>query len=135
MPTTLLMLPPQTPTTRAWAERVATALPQLSVVVAETDADAAKAIARTEFAELTQNETGTADAPGLQLTLSEQEMKRELALSLYAARKLTVVQAADVAQLGLFEFQALLRDRRIPQHYDSNDLDQDLQALRELPPR
>ena len=45
-----------------------------------------------------------------------------------------VVQAADVAQVGLFEFQALLRDRRIPQHYDSADLDQDMLALRELPP-
>jgi len=72
--------------------------------------------------------------PALQ-RMSEQEMKRELALSLYAARKLTVVQAADVAQLGLFEFQALLRDRRIPQHYDSSELDKDLAALRELPPR
>ena len=72
--------------------------------------------------------------PALQ-RMSEPEVKRELALSLYAGRKLTVVQAADVAQLGLFEFQALLRDRRIPQHYDSNDLDQDLLALRELPPR
>lgn len=72
--------------------------------------------------------------PALQ-RMSELEVKRELALSLYAARKLTVVQAADLAQLGLFEFQALLRDRRIPQHYDSSDLDQDLLALRELPPR
>src|SRR5437773_1823707 len=45
MPTTLLMLPPQTSTTRAWAERVAKALPQLSVVAAETESDAAKPIA------------------------------------------------------------------------------------------
>ena len=74
------------------------------------------------------------DIPALQ-RMGEPEVKRELALSLYAARKLTIVQAADVAQLGLFEFQALLRDRRIPQHYDSSDLDQDLLALRELPPR
>ena len=63
------------------------------------------------------------------------KVKRELALCLYAAHKLTIVQAADVAQLGLFEFQALLRDRRIPQHYDSSNLDQDLLSLRELPPR
>src|SRR5256712_3867706 len=50
MPTTLLMLPPQTSTTRAWAERVAKALPQLSVVVAETESDAAKAIADADAA-------------------------------------------------------------------------------------
>ena len=63
------------------------------------------------------------------------QLRRELAVALYGARKLTLVQAADVAQSGLFEFQALLRDRRIPQHYDESDLDQDLLALRELPPR
>ena len=74
------------------------------------------------------------DIPALR-SMSEPEVKRELALALYAARKLTVVQAADLAQLGLFEFQALLRDRHIPQHYDSADLDQDLLAMRELPPR
>ena len=72
--------------------------------------------------------------PALQ-RMTEPELRRELAVALYGARKLTVVQAADVAQSGLFEFQALLRDRRILQHYDESDLDQDLLALRELPPR
>jgi len=67
--------------------------------------------------------------------MSESELKHELAVSLYAARKLTLIQAADLAQKGFFEFQALLRDRRIPQHYDDADLDHDLAALRELPPR
>ncbi len=67
--------------------------------------------------------------------MSEQELKRELAVALYTARKLTLVQATDVAAISLFEFQAILRDRRIPQHYDAADLDQDLIALRELPPK
>jgi phosphoglycerate dehydrogenase-like enzyme len=44
MATTLVMLPPQTPTRRAWASRLAAALPELSVVVAESEADAAKVI-------------------------------------------------------------------------------------------
>ena len=39
--TTLLMLPPQTATTRAWAAGLA-ALPALSVVVAEGDAQAVR---------------------------------------------------------------------------------------------
>jgi len=72
--------------------------------------------------------------PALQ-SMSEQELKSELALSLYAARKLTLVQASDVAQMNLFDFQALLRDRRVPQHYNEADLEQDVAALRELPPR
>ena len=47
---TLLMLPPQTPTTRAWAARLATALPELSVVVAETEPDAAQAVGSADAA-------------------------------------------------------------------------------------
>jgi len=50
MPTTLLMLPPQTPTTRAWASRLAAALPELAIVVAETEADAARAVDETDAA-------------------------------------------------------------------------------------
>jgi len=50
MPTTLLMLPPQTPTTRAWASQLAAALPELAIVVAETEADAARAVGETDAA-------------------------------------------------------------------------------------
>jgi phosphoglycerate dehydrogenase-like enzyme len=39
----LLMAPPQTPTTRTWAARIAAAVPDLTVVVAETPADAERA--------------------------------------------------------------------------------------------
>jgi phosphoglycerate dehydrogenase-like enzyme len=50
MAVTLLMLPPQTPTTREWAKRLATALPELSVVVAEDVGEAAGAVAQAEAA-------------------------------------------------------------------------------------
>jgi predicted HTH domain antitoxin len=66
------------------------------------------------------------------LKITERELKQELALSLYAARKVTVVQAADVAGVGFFDFQTMLRDRQIPQHYDERDLENDLLVLREL---
>jgi len=46
----LLMAPPQTPTTRAWGARIATALPELTVVVAETPEDAARAAPEAEAA-------------------------------------------------------------------------------------
>ncbi len=65
--------------------------------------------------------------------LTEREVKGELVVALYAGRKLTLVQAADLTGEGLFEFQAILRDRAIPQHYDEADLDQDLLPLRDLP--
>ena len=47
---TLLMLPPQTSTTRLWGKRLATAVPELSVVVAEDAAEAARMIGEVEAA-------------------------------------------------------------------------------------
>jgi len=63
---------------------------------------------------------------------SEDELKQELALSLYAAHKVTLIQAADIAGVGFFEFQGLLKDRKIPQHYDIEDFEEDMRTLREL---
>jgi len=48
--TTLVMLPPQTATTRSWAVRLASAVPELSVVVAETTDEAARALRDAEAA-------------------------------------------------------------------------------------
>ncbi len=50
MSATLLMLPPQTPTTRQWAKRLATALPELSVVIAEDAGEAARAVGQADAA-------------------------------------------------------------------------------------
>src|SRR5918996_4697417 len=50
MPPTLVMLPPHTATTRAWAARVAATLPALEVVVAEDEAEAARVLAGAEAA-------------------------------------------------------------------------------------
>jgi len=47
---TLLMLPPQTPTTRQWAKRLATAVPELTVIVAEDAAAAAVRIVDADAA-------------------------------------------------------------------------------------
>ena len=47
---TLVMLPPQTSTTRLWGKRLATAVPELSVVVAEDAAEAARMIGEVEAA-------------------------------------------------------------------------------------
>ena len=63
---------------------------------------------------------------------TESELKQELALSLYVAHKVTLIQAADIAGVGFFEFQGLLKDRQIPQNYDVAEFEKDLQTLREL---
>jgi predicted HTH domain antitoxin len=67
-----------------------------------------------------------------EIKMSESELKQELALSLYVARKVTLIQAADIADVGFFDFQGLLRDRKIPQHYGVQDLDDDMRTLSEL---
>jgi phosphoglycerate dehydrogenase-like enzyme len=50
MAVTLLMLPPQTPTTRDWAKRLALALPELSVVVVEDGGAVARAVDQADAA-------------------------------------------------------------------------------------
>jgi len=50
MPTTLLMLPPQTATTRAWASRLKTALPEMQIVVPESADEAARAVGEADAA-------------------------------------------------------------------------------------
>ena len=62
MATTLVMLPPQTATTRGWARRLAETVPELSVVVAETEADAAAAARDADAAFGTMPDTLLRDA-------------------------------------------------------------------------
>jgi phosphoglycerate dehydrogenase-like enzyme len=50
MPTQFLMLPPQNPTTREWGRRLAAAMPELEVIVAEDMPQAEQAIATAEGA-------------------------------------------------------------------------------------
>src|SRR5687767_9312153 len=47
---TIVMLPPQSATTRAWAARLAEAIPELSVIVAESETEAMRAIRDAEAA-------------------------------------------------------------------------------------
>ncbi len=64
--------------------------------------------------------------------MTEIELKQQSALSLFAARRITLVQAAHLAEMNLFDFQKLLRDRRIPQHYDESDFEKDLETIQDL---
>jgi phosphoglycerate dehydrogenase-like enzyme len=50
MSQTLLMLPPQTATTRGWASRLKTALPDMRIVVAESADEAASAVGEADAA-------------------------------------------------------------------------------------
>ena len=63
------------------------------------------------------------------LTLNE--LRIEMALALYSARRLSTGKARELAEMSLWEFRQLLASRRIGPHYDTDDLDDDMAALRD----
>ena len=64
--------------------------------------------------------------------LNVDDMKLELAVALYAQRRLSVGKARELAELSLWEFRQILASRKIAPHYDTEDLNEDLEALRAL---
>jgi predicted HTH domain antitoxin len=64
--------------------------------------------------------------------LNAAELKTELAIALYAQQRLSTGKARELAGMSLWEFRQVLAARRIPPHYDENDLAEDAQTLREL---
>lgn len=64
--------------------------------------------------------------------LDRGELLTEIAVLLYQKERLTLGQASQVAGLPQAQFQLLLASRRIPPHYDVEELHEDLATLREL---
>lgn len=66
------------------------------------------------------------------LGMTEQEIKQELALSLYQQHKVSLAKAASIAGLTRIEFQHLLASRGIYIHYTEEMLEEDIRNLRAL---
>jgi predicted HTH domain antitoxin len=64
--------------------------------------------------------------------VSEQELKRDIAVMLYEAGRLSTGKAAELAEMGYADFQHLLANRGVPSNYDASDLEQDLRNIRKL---
>lgn len=64
--------------------------------------------------------------------MSEAELRQELAVALFERERLTLGQAARLANLDLLRFQHLLASRGIALHYDVEEFETDLGTLREL---
>ena len=62
----------------------------------------------------------------------KQELKKELAVHLYAEGLLPEASACSLAGMTRLAFARLLGERQIPVRYTPEDLDQDLQTLRGL---
>ena len=63
--------------------------------------------------------------------ITEPELKRELALTLFQQERLTLAQASRLAEMTQLAFQALLADRQIPIHYGVGEFREDLRNLRQ----
>ncbi|MDX9830960.1 MAG: UPF0175 family protein [Anaerolineae bacterium] len=64
--------------------------------------------------------------------LTPADLKVEMAVHLYAQRRLSAGKARELAGLTLWEFRQVLASRRIPPHYDEAELDEDVATLREM---
>lgn len=60
------------------------------------------------------------------------QVRVELAAHLYAQGRLSLGKAHELADLSLWEFRQLLGLRRIAPHFEAEDLQQDLETLRQL---
>lgn len=63
--------------------------------------------------------------------MTEDEIKRELAVMLFQGEKLTLGQASRLACMTQLEFQHLLASRKIPVHYATAEFEEDLETLAE----
>ena len=64
--------------------------------------------------------------------VTEEQLLFNLALGLYIDGKVTLGRAALIAGMPKSAFLDELGQRRIPVHYDADDLESDLQTLRAL---
>lgn len=64
--------------------------------------------------------------------LSAAELKREVAVLLFEQERLTLGQAARLAELPTATFQQLLASRQIPLHYGIEEFEEDVATLRAL---
>jgi predicted HTH domain antitoxin len=66
------------------------------------------------------------------VTVSEDEARLDIALGLFADRKVTLGRAALIAGISQMAFQRELGRRSIPVHYDLQDLKDDLRTVESL---
>ncbi len=64
--------------------------------------------------------------------LTEDELRRELALHLFEEEKLSFGKARELAQMSVWDFQQFLGSRGIPVHYDVEAYEDDRETLRRL---
>ncbi|HEY3855997.1 MAG TPA: UPF0175 family protein [Verrucomicrobiae bacterium] len=65
--------------------------------------------------------------------LSVEEVRLELAVALFQGDRLTLAQAAELAEIDRLMFQHVLAGRGIPLHYTDQDWAEDLRTIHATP--
>ena len=66
------------------------------------------------------------------LNLTEDQLRFDLAVGLYVNERVSLGKAAEVAKMGVIQFQKELGRRKIPMNYGVEDFRQDLKTLETL---
>ena len=66
------------------------------------------------------------------INMSEDELKKEIAVLLFKKEQLTLGQASKLAGMNQLQFQYLLASLKIPVHYDVSEFKDDLKKMQEL---
>jgi len=63
--------------------------------------------------------------------MTEEELRRDIAVFLFERERLTLAQASGLAGMGRLQFQHLLASRGIPVHYGGREFEEDLETLKQ----
>lgn len=63
------------------------------------------------------------------IQLSSAQLLTEIAVMLFQQERFTLEQASRFARMNQLQFQRLLASRKIPLHYDINELIEDVKSL------
>lgn len=63
--------------------------------------------------------------------MTPEELRRELAISLFQQNKLSFGKAREMADMNIWDFQYMLSQRGVSVHYDLPEYEADLKALQE----
>ncbi len=61
--------------------------------------------------------------------MTEDDLRRELALHLFEEEKLSFGKARELAEMSVWDFQKLLGSRGLPVHYDAEAYENDRETL------
>ncbi len=64
-------------------------------------------------------------------TFNQSDWLREIAIALFQQKRISLSRASKIAEMEIMDFQKLLANRGICVHYDVEDLEQDVQHLRD----